>query len=264
MTRECDVRGDDSSTPDLVEVGGGRVCPECHVRCSSAGLTAIARHYCDSPARLSPASRGSAPARRRLRRRTTPDRRQFSSSSTSRRPPGETHGRTPGRHRDYPARDAGRIDPYGWGEGQAVPHQVLPQQWGGSRVRPDPNVGGPPGIGEHRNSIPLQAFEGFPAGLVFSSERSSRTQATLSSSTVESVSRNAREARASVEPDAAAEWVNKDGFAHDVPSTKFHDVSTQWDFVSELGAGESVTFAFESPESTSTPGTSTERDRCAE
>lgn len=30
VTRECDVCGDDLPTPDVVEVGDGRVCPECH------------------------------------------------------------------------------------------------------------------------------------------------------------------------------------------------------------------------------------------
>lgn len=52
--------------------------------------------------------------------------------------------------------------------------------------------------------------------------------------------------RLSVAPGTAVEWVNRDGYAHDVASAQFHDTATSWDYESgELGQGETATYTFE-------------------
>ena len=51
--------------------------------------------------------------------------------------------------------------------------------------------------------------------------------------------------RASVDPGTTVEWVNEDGFAHDVTSTRFHDSAAQWDIGEEVSSGGSVTHTFD-------------------
>ena len=51
--------------------------------------------------------------------------------------------------------------------------------------------------------------------------------------------------RASVDPGTTVEWVNEDGFTHDVTSTRFHDSAAQWDIGEEVSSGGSVTHTFD-------------------
>ncbi|MFB6303146.1 MAG: plastocyanin/azurin family copper-binding protein [Haloferacaceae archaeon] len=52
--------------------------------------------------------------------------------------------------------------------------------------------------------------------------------------------------RLSVAPGTTVEWINRDGYAHDVTSAQFHDTATSWDYESgDLGQGETATHTFE-------------------
>lgn len=53
--------------------------------------------------------------------------------------------------------------------------------------------------------------------------------------------------RLSVEPGTTVEWVNRDGYAHDVQSAQFHDTAASWDHYSgDLEQGDTTTFTFDS------------------
>lgn len=52
--------------------------------------------------------------------------------------------------------------------------------------------------------------------------------------------------RASVDPGATVEWVNEDGFAHDVTAAQFHEVAADWQLSSDVPAGERTSHTFES------------------
>jgi plastocyanin len=69
--------------------------------------------------------------------------------------------------------------------------------------------------------------------------------ATRSGTVVEMRSTSFDPLRASVEPGTTVEWVNEDGFDHDVTAEQFHDVAADWDFSEALAAGESTTYTFE-------------------
>lgn len=52
-------------------------------------------------------------------------------------------------------------------------------------------------------------------------------------------------ARASVGPGATVEWVNEDGFGHDVTAAQFHDVAADWQLSSDVPAGQRTSHTFE-------------------
>ncbi|WP_435120038.1 cupredoxin domain-containing protein [Halolamina sp. C58] len=51
--------------------------------------------------------------------------------------------------------------------------------------------------------------------------------------------------RVSIDAGTTVEWVNDDGFEHDVTATQFHDSAADWSFSTTLSGGESTTFTFE-------------------
>lgn len=51
--------------------------------------------------------------------------------------------------------------------------------------------------------------------------------------------------RVSVDPGTTVEWVNEDGFDHDITAIQFHDNAADWSFSKTLSGGESTTFTFE-------------------
>ena len=51
--------------------------------------------------------------------------------------------------------------------------------------------------------------------------------------------------RVSVDSGATVEWVNDDGFRHDVTAAQFHDSATDWGFAESLASGASTTYTFE-------------------
>lgn len=52
--------------------------------------------------------------------------------------------------------------------------------------------------------------------------------------------------RASVDVGTTVEWVNEDGFDHDVTAEQFHDAAVDWTFSETLSGGETTTFTFDS------------------
>ncbi len=52
-------------------------------------------------------------------------------------------------------------------------------------------------------------------------------------------------AKASVETGATVEWVNNDGFEHDVTATQFSDAGTEWNFSETLAGGGRTTYSFD-------------------
>lgn len=53
--------------------------------------------------------------------------------------------------------------------------------------------------------------------------------------------------KASVAPGTEVRWTNQDSFANTVTSTQFHDIAADWEFDTEISAGESTSFTFEKP-----------------
>ncbi|MFB6311411.1 MAG: plastocyanin/azurin family copper-binding protein [Salinirussus sp.] len=51
--------------------------------------------------------------------------------------------------------------------------------------------------------------------------------------------------KAEVETGATVEWVNKDGFAHTVTSSQFHDTAKSWSLDKEVSGGGSITHTFD-------------------
>lgn len=49
-----------------------------------------------------------------------------------------------------------------------------------------------------------------------------------------------------IEPGDTVEWVNEDGFAHDVTATQFHESAEDWDFAGDVAGGERTSHTFES------------------
>ena len=75
--------------------------------------------------------------------------------------------------------------------------------------------------------------------------RTATPSATRSGTVVEMRNTSFVPLRASVEPGTTVEWVNEDGFDHDVTAEQFHDTAVDWDFSEDLAAGESTTHTFE-------------------
>jgi plastocyanin len=53
---------------------------------------------------------------------------------------------------------------------------------------------------------------------------------------------------ATVRVGGTVEWVNEDGFDHDVTSARFNDGATRWEFSETLASGGSATYTFEEGE----------------
>lgn len=52
--------------------------------------------------------------------------------------------------------------------------------------------------------------------------------------------------RLSIEPGTTVEWVNRDGYPHDVQSAQFHDTAASWNHYSgNLGEGDTSEFTFD-------------------
>jgi plastocyanin len=51
--------------------------------------------------------------------------------------------------------------------------------------------------------------------------------------------------RATVDPGGTVEWVNEDGFSHDVTAAQFHDAAADWSFSESLPGGARTTYTFE-------------------
>jgi plastocyanin len=51
--------------------------------------------------------------------------------------------------------------------------------------------------------------------------------------------------RLSIDPGTTVEWINEDGYGHDVTSAQFTDAATAWDYQESLSGGDSVTRTFE-------------------
>jgi plastocyanin len=66
--------------------------------------------------------------------------------------------------------------------------------------------------------------------------------------TVELASSDFQPVRLSVDGPVRVEWVNRDGYPHNVKSAQFHDAATGWDYFSgNYGEGESASYVFTEP-----------------
>lgn len=63
--------------------------------------------------------------------------------------------------------------------------------------------------------------------------------------TVEMVDTSFDPVRVSVAPGTAVEWVNRDGFQHDVTATQFHDAAASWNFSETVSGSDSTSYTFD-------------------
>lgn len=51
--------------------------------------------------------------------------------------------------------------------------------------------------------------------------------------------------KASVAPGTTVQWTNQDSFAHTITSAQFHDTAADWEFDTEIAAGETASRTFD-------------------
>ncbi|MFB6353392.1 MAG: plastocyanin/azurin family copper-binding protein [Halobacteriales archaeon] len=90
----------------------------------------------------------------------------------------------------------------------------------------------------------VKPFEVTVEGGVTESPTASPTPTTT---TVEMVNTTFDPERVAVTPGTTVEWVNRDGYGHDVTAAQFHEVAAEWSFSQSVAGGGSTTYTFEEP-----------------